>query len=109
MRSNDLAICSCAVRKPSDKPFTSEHFVKQEKRNLWELLTLLDHALPEQHLPIVEWYEEEADKADATLREGRYQKEAIQQATEDTRAAIGDTAIDHYLARREADGHEVET
>lgn len=68
-----------------------------EKRHAWELLTLLGSVEPE--LPIASMHDEICAEIDQVVAAGKAQSRAINDATPQAKAAMGDTTIDYHLAR----------
>jgi hypothetical protein len=76
--------------------------IETAKRKYWELLTLLSTADPA--LPIVEMHDEYCAAMDQAAMEVRSRTRELEELTQQTKAAMVDTVLDHHLARREDQG-----
>jgi hypothetical protein len=90
-----------AEQSPDHPRLSIDEQTDKDKRDYWELLTILAQAVPD--LPIVELHDEAVAKIDAAVREGKQQKDAIKRATDTTRSTMGDTAIDYHITGKDDD------
>ncbi|MEC3978151.1 hypothetical protein [Amycolatopsis sp. H20-H5] len=88
-----------AMRTPGRPRLSTEERADHLKREYWEFLSILVRAVPD--LPIVEMHDEAAAQIDAMTRQGQEQERAIRTSTEQTKEALGNAAIDHYVANKD--------